>query len=618
MLRARRTRSPPARLAGSAGKARRPRGPSGPRRSDRRIRLMLACVCVAICRARPCARCRCRCSTAARSRRAAEAQQRVHGAAVGAARPDRRPHGPAARALVPGRHRRVLALAHPRSHAPSRRRSRTYATITPAEIEKRMGGSAQYVFVARRLDPSTWTRIKADPDARPARQVAGDRAASRSRGASTPTAAWPRRSSAVDGDGLSGVELSRNDVLSARDGLALGLEGQRPADRRPHWARVLHVREPAPGKTVQLTLDTRIQRLVQQAIAATRAKWHAKAVTAVVLDTRTGGILAMAAAPGVPPAGLPRRQSRGVAPARDHRPLRAGLDVQARDLHGRAAGGRDHCPSTPFRVPDTYTKTFEHPPSRARSRTRTPHAVEDWTAREILAHSSNVGTITIAEQRLGQTRLQQVDQRRSASASRRASTCRASSPAVVLPDDKWYGTAHPQRPDRRGHRRHAAADGGALRLGRQRRHVDPAARHRGHRRQADHGLDASASWCRRTWPGSCAACSPTSSTTAPARWRTSRATAWPARPARRRSSTPSTARYCDPYKGQCEYQTSFVGFAPAKHPRFVALVMVDEPHVDDDQYDLEGGYVAAPAFKRIAQGILQVLADPARPTRREL
>jgi cell division protein FtsI/penicillin-binding protein 2 len=71
--------------------------------------------------------------------------------------------------------------------------------------------------------------------------------------------------------------------------------------------------------------------------------------------------------------------------------------------------------------------------------------------------------------------------------------------------------------------------------------------------------------------------------------------------------------YCDPYKGHCEYQTSFVGFAPAKHPRFVALVMVDEPH-SDNQYDLEGGYVAAPAFRSIAQGILQVLQiKPDRP-----
>ena len=105
----------------------------------------------------------------------------------------------------------------------------------------------------------------------------------------------------VDGAGLSGVELSRNDALSARDGLASVSKVNDRPEGDPHWARVLHVREPVPGKNVQLTLDLRIQRLVQQAIAGTRARWHAKAVTAVVLDVKTGGILAMAAAPGVPP-----------------------------------------------------------------------------------------------------------------------------------------------------------------------------------------------------------------------------------------------------------------------------------------------------------------------------
>jgi cell division protein FtsI/penicillin-binding protein 2 len=64
--------------------------------------------------------------------------------------------------------------------------------------------------------------------------------------------------------------------------------------------------------------------------------------------------------------------------------------------------------------------------------------------------------------------------------------------------------------------------------------------------------------------------------------------------------------YCDPYKGHCEYQTSFVGFAPASHPRFVALVMVDQPQ-SKNPYDIEGGTVAAPIFKSIAQGILQIL-----------
>ena len=41
--------------------------------------------------------------------------------------------------------------------------------------------------------------------------------------------------------------------------------------------------------------------------------------------------------------------------------------------------------------------------------------------------------------------------------------------------------------------------------------------------------------------------------------------------------------------------------------------MVDEPQ-SKNPYDIEGGYVAAPAFKSIAQGILQVLqVKPDRP-----
>jgi cell division protein FtsI (penicillin-binding protein 3) len=48
---------------------------------------------------------------------------------------------------------------------------------------------------------------------------------------------------------------------------------------------------------------------------------------------------------------------------------------------------------------------------------------------------------------------------------------------------------------------------------------------------------------------------------------------------------------------------SFVGFVPAKDPRLVVLVLVDEPTVN-----VYGGVVAAPAFRNIAQGALQHLA----------
>jgi cell division protein FtsI (penicillin-binding protein 3) len=48
---------------------------------------------------------------------------------------------------------------------------------------------------------------------------------------------------------------------------------------------------------------------------------------------------------------------------------------------------------------------------------------------------------------------------------------------------------------------------------------------------------------------------------------------------------------------------SFVGFVPAKDPRLVVLVLVDEPEVN-----VYGGVVAAPAFRDIAQGALRHLA----------
>jgi cell division protein FtsI (penicillin-binding protein 3)/stage V sporulation protein D (sporulation-specific penicillin-binding protein) len=43
-----------------------------------------------------------------------------------------------------------------------------------------------------------------------------------------------------------------------------------------------------------------------------------------------------------------------------------------------------------------------------------------------------------------------------------------------------------------------------------------------------------------------------------------------------------------------KYVASFVGFAPADHPKLLCAVMVDEP-----QGDIYGGSVAAPAFGQI-------------------
>lgn len=63
------------------------------------------------------------------------------------------------------------------------------------------------------------------------------------------------------------------------------------------------------------------------------------------------------------------------------------------------------------------------------------------------------------------------------------------------------------------------------------------------------------------------------------------------------------------------YVASFVGFAPASDPRVIIAVMIDEPSAG--QY--YGGTVAAPVFSRIMGGVLRMLAiQPDAPTQNML
>ena len=60
---------------------------------------------------------------------------------------------------------------------------------------------------------------------------------------------------------------------------------------------------------------------------------------------------------------------------------------------------------------------------------------------------------------------------------------------------------------------------------------------------------------------------------------------------------PTTGGYSD-----TKFVASFVGFAPARDPRLLVAVMVDEP-----QGEVFGGQVAAPAFQKIASFALPYL-----------
>ena len=68
---------------------------------------------------------------------------------------------------------------------------------------------------------------------------------------------------------------------------------------------------------------------------------------------------------------------------------------------------------------------------------------------------------------------------------------------------------------------------------------------------------------------------------------------------RRRSPT-STGGY-----SKTKFVASFIGFAPARNPRLLVAVMVDEP-----KGDIYGGSVAAPAFEKIVSFALPYLRIP--------
>lgn len=97
----------------------------------------------------------------------------------------------------------------------------------------------------------------------------------------------------VDGNGLAGLELRFDHQLEGRSGQETIVKD--PADR---VIDVQQQRPEQPGRDVFLTLDHSIQANAEEVLRQTVEKWHAKSASAVVLDPRTGAVLAMAVQPG--------------------------------------------------------------------------------------------------------------------------------------------------------------------------------------------------------------------------------------------------------------------------------------------------------------------------------
>ena len=102
----------------------------------------------------------------------------------------------------------------------------------------------------------------------------------------------------TDDKGLSGMELTMDSVLKGREDT---IRLQTDMDNRPIFTSVLVSTRPKDANKVQLTLDGHIQFLAEQVADSAMAKNQARAVTILIMNPKTGEILAMVNRPTFDP-----------------------------------------------------------------------------------------------------------------------------------------------------------------------------------------------------------------------------------------------------------------------------------------------------------------------------
>lgn len=223
-----------------------------------------------------------------------------------------------------------------------------------------------------------------------------------------------------NGNGLSGLEAEYNSVLTGTPGKVVEQMdpqgGQIPGGLQQYQA-------PKPGQDVVLTIDQPLQYETEQALAQAIVASHGQSGIALLMDSRTGDLLAVAdlttpsksvpvtmAEPPAVPVSIPSSPASAGKPAQFGPQPVESPDASAFDevyepgsvnkliTISAALQTGVVVPSDHFVIPNTFkvAGTSFHDAET--------HPTEYWSVTDILANSSNIGTIQIA-QRLGKQNL---------------------------------------------------------------------------------------------------------------------------------------------------------------------------------------------------------------------
>jgi cell division protein FtsI (penicillin-binding protein 3) len=305
---------------------------------------------------------------------------------------------PASRGRIIDRGGQVLAASIPSpsiwmnarefSATPAQRKALAALVQLPlAELEQRAASGQYFVWLKRQADQALWSQIEALKQGKEGLKGVYAARDFRRKYPEGEASAHVVGFTDIEDKGLEGVELAYEKALQGRDG------SRRVIKDRP--GRVVEDMgeqiEPVDGRDIQLAIDSKVQFFAYQRVRDAVAEHGAKAGSVVVLDVKTGEVLALANFPSYQPGVRGKKingeQLRNRAltdtfePGSTMKPFIAAQAIES----GRVS------PSTPIQTAPGSLLMSGHTIRDAH-----PHGV--LSVAEVIQKSSNVGTVKLAMQ----------------------------------------------------------------------------------------------------------------------------------------------------------------------------------------------------------------------------
>jgi cell division protein FtsI (penicillin-binding protein 3) len=476
--------------------------------------------------------------------------------------------------------------------------------MTPSQLQPDLTGERRYVLIAKDITPETWRQVNQAIKDYNTQILKTKDGISKRIGGFVPERSFIRdypsgklTSSLIgitndQGSGASGIESSLNSLLAGTNGKYIYANGRGNIIPGSEQVSV----EAKSGTSVRLTIDRDVQWVAQNAISQAVASSRAESGTVIVMDPKTGAILAQASAPTFDPnisSTITLNKLRNPAVQEVYEPGSTGkvITVAAALQEGLVTPQSVFTIPYKMKVADEYFHDHEK------------HPTQRLTTTGLLAVSSNTGSIQIG-QKLGKDTLYNYLRKFGIGQSTN-SKLPGESAGILHPVKEWSGTSLPTIAFGQGYSLTAmqatsvfatiANDGVRVSPSILAGVVDESGKYTpAKENESVRVLSSQTASNMRAMMESVVSSSGTAPAAAISGYRIA-------------GKTGTANRFNSACKCYSGYTASFIGFAPADQPKYVISVTIQDPKGMH-----WGGVLAGPVFKKVMSFVLQ--SERVQPT----